>query len=113
MGVSKPGLLRLGFDRRLKLEFHCSGISSDGGLLPDRQLVYGRLAGYEDVNDAKRLYRDAMMRAIMERKGLDRMATSSSQIGRFETAWLASEDNLATLSELLEDVDRLGTLASP
>src|SRR3712207_4006550 len=32
------------------------------GLL--RQAVYGRLAGYEDVNDAERLARDPAMRAI-------------------------------------------------
>ena len=33
------------------------------GLL--RQAVYGRLAGYEDVNDAERLARDPVMRAIV------------------------------------------------
>jgi hypothetical protein len=57
------------------------------GLL--RQSVYGRLAGYEDVNDAERLSRDPAMRVIVERKGLDRRAASSSQMGRFETEWLA------------------------
>ena len=80
--------LRLHFDRRLKLEFHGSRITSDAGLLAYheledalgltslagsmladsrtgkngwhglvgllRQSVYGRLAGYEDVNDADR-----------------------------------------------------------
>ena len=39
------------------------------GLL--RQSVFGRLAGYEDVNDAERLSRDPAMRAIVDRKGLD------------------------------------------
>jgi hypothetical protein len=38
MGEAKPGLLRVYFDRRLKLEFHGSDISSDGGLLPFRDL---------------------------------------------------------------------------
>ncbi len=36
----------------------------------------GRLAGDEDVNDAERLERDPVMRAIADRKGLDRMAAS-------------------------------------
>jgi len=31
---------------------------------------------------------------------LDRQAASTSQMGRFETAWLISEANLATLTEL-------------
>ncbi len=57
------------------------------GLL--RQSVYGHLAGYEDVNDAERLSRDPAMRAIVDRKGLDRRAVSTNQMGRFETEWLA------------------------
>jgi hypothetical protein len=62
--------------------------------------VFGRLAGYEDVNDAERLARDPRMRAIVGREGLDRAAASSSQIGRFETEWLATEGNLAVLADL-------------
>jgi len=65
-----------------------------------RQSVLGRLAGYEDVNDAERLARDPAMRAIVGREGLDRLAASSSQMGRFETEWLASEANLAALTDL-------------
>jgi hypothetical protein len=68
------------------------------GLL--RQAVYGRLAGYEDVNDAQRLARDPAMRAIVGREGLDRPAASSSEMGRFETGWLATEANLAALTAL-------------
>ena len=68
------------------------------GLL--RQAAYGRLAGYEDVNDAERLARDPAMRAIVVREGLDRPAASSSEMGRFETEWLSSEANLAALADL-------------
>ena len=65
-----------------------------------RQAVYGRLAGYEDVNDAERLARDPAMRTIVGREGLARPAASSSEMGRFETAWLATEVNLAALADL-------------
>jgi hypothetical protein len=68
------------------------------GLL--RQSVFGRLAGYEDVNDAERLARDPAMRAIVGREGLERFAASSSQMGRFETEWLATEANLEALTDL-------------
>jgi Transposase DDE domain group 1 len=68
------------------------------GLL--RQAVYGRLAGYEDVNDAERLARDPAMRAIVGREGLHRPAASTSEMGRFETEWLATEANLAALAGL-------------
>jgi hypothetical protein len=68
------------------------------GLL--RQAIYGRLAGYEDVNDAARLAHDPAMRAIVGREGLARPAASTSQMGRFETEWLATDANLAALADL-------------
>ena len=40
------------------------------------------------------------MRAIVDRKGLDRMAASTSQMERFETEWLATDDNLTARTEL-------------
>src|SRR3954467_3115645 len=44
------------------------------GLL--RQAAYGRLAGYEDVNDAERLARDPAMHVIVGREGIDKLAAS-------------------------------------
>ncbi len=68
------------------------------GLL--RQSVFGRVAGYEDVNDAERLSRDPAMRTIVDRKGLDRRAASTSQMGRLKTEWLVTNENLVVLSDL-------------
>src|SRR5215468_5862998 len=50
-----------------------------------RQSVFGRLAGYEDVNDAERLRHDPAMRWIVGGKAAQRSAASPSQMGRFET----------------------------
>jgi hypothetical protein len=60
-----------------------------------RQSVFGRLAGYEDVNDALRLRHDPAMRWIIGGKASKGLA-SPSQMGRFETNWLARLENLAT-----------------
>jgi len=68
------------------------------GLL--RQAVFGRLAGYEDVNDAERLRHDPAMRWIIGGKAAHGRAASPSQMGRFETRWLTVENNLLALADL-------------
>src|ERR687886_1732395 len=126
--------LRVAFDRRIKLEFHGSKITSDGGLLAYRELdhvlglsdiagvvladtrtgangrhallgqfrqsVFGRLAGYEDVNDAERLAHDPAMRWVVGGQAVSAQAASTSQMGRFETEVLAQEANLSALTDL-------------
>ena len=47
-----------------------------------RQSVFGRLAGYEDVNDAERLRHDPAMRWIVGGKAAQSSAASPSQMGR-------------------------------
>jgi hypothetical protein len=133
-GETESDAPRLNFDRRLKLEFHGSSVTSDAGLLPFRELddvlglmviagqyladgrtgrnarhdligmrrqsVFGRVAGYEDVNDADRLGRDPAMRWIVGGRAATKQAASTSQMGRFETEWLANDENLVALADL-------------
>ena len=68
------------------------------GLL--RQSVFGRLAGYEDVNDAARLCCDPAMRWVVGEKAITGYAASASQMGRFETKWLCRPENLVALADL-------------
>ena len=65
-----------------------------------RQSVFGRLAGYEDVNDAERLCRDPAMRWVVGNRAITGFAASASQMGRFETKWLSRPENLAALVDL-------------
>ncbi|HSH82915.1 MAG TPA: IS1380 family transposase [Herpetosiphonaceae bacterium] len=133
-GEAQDAALGLVFDRRLKLEFHGSKITSDGGLLACRELddvlglsevagevltdtrtgangrhtllgqfrqsVFGRLAGYEDVNDADRLAHDPAMRWVVGGRAVTGQGASTSQMGRFETEVMAEAKNLAALTDL-------------
>src|SRR3954451_19779944 len=65
-----------------------------------RQSVFGRLAGYEDVNDAERLGRDPAMRWIVGGRAVTQSAASASQMGRFETEVLTQGANLSALTDL-------------
>ncbi len=130
--ISVP--LKVGFDRRLKLQFHGAKLSSDGGLLLFRefddalgltemaswelrdnrtgrnsrhdllaifrQSLFGRVAGYNDVNDATRLAHDPVIRMITGQRDFDRHGASESQMGRFETGTLVSKKNLMALTDL-------------
>lgn len=65
-----------------------------------RQSLFGRLGGYEDVNDAERLRYDPAMRWIIGGRATTGCAASASQMGRFETQWLTATQNLAALVDL-------------
>src|ERR671939_720256 len=65
-----------------------------------RQSVFGRLAGYEDVNDADRLAHDPALRWIVGGRAVTQTAASASQMGRFETEVMTQAKNLAALTDL-------------
>src|SRR6516225_559816 len=64
------------------------------GLL--RQSVFGRLAGYEDVNDAERLCRDPAMRW----SATGRSPPLPPRPARCQTKWLSRPENLVALADL-------------
>jgi len=65
-----------------------------------RQAVYGRLAGYEDTNNAERLRVDPALRQIVGGRAKKHLAASTSQMSRFETEILASDENVQALADL-------------
>jgi len=65
-----------------------------------RQSVYGRLAGYEDVNDAERLRIDPAMRRVVGGRAKKKEAASTSEMSRFETDILSSRKNLTALMDM-------------
>jgi Transposase DDE domain group 1 len=92
------GLTDTGADRLADTRTGKNGRHRLVGLL--RQSVFGRLAGYEDVNDAERLCRDPAMRWVVGDRAIVGSAASASQMGRFETKWLCHAENLAALADL-------------
>jgi hypothetical protein len=52
------------------------------------------------VSDAERLCHDPAMRWIVGGKAASNAAASPSQMGRFETRWLAAQKNLSALNDL-------------
>ena len=65
-----------------------------------RQSVYGRLAGYEDTNDAERLRVDPSVRRVVGERAKDRFTASTSEMSRFEIEILATDENLKNLTDL-------------
>jgi hypothetical protein len=62
--------------------------------------VYGRLAGYEDANDADRLAGDPAMRVVTSRQAAEQPAASTNTLSRFETEVLTHEGNVEGLAHL-------------
>ncbi len=62
------------------------------GASPPRCL-YGRIAGYEDANDADYPRVDPAMRRLVGGRAETRLAASASEMGRFETKFLAIDEN--------------------
>jgi len=79
-----------------------------------RQSVYGRLAGYEDVNDAERLSQDPTFRLIGSEKIWERGAALTSRLQSFETEMLAEEGNFAALARINRElIGRVEAIDSP
>lgn len=69
-----------------------------------RQSVYSWLAGYEDMNDAGRLWQDPTSLLIGSEKIWERGATLTSRLQSFETELLADEENLTALATISREL---------
>ena len=136
VGAAPHSLQKVNFDRRVRLEFQGSQLSSDAGLLVFRELdealglcdlaktslsddrtgknrqhdltglfrqsVFSRLAGYEDVNDAKQLSMDPAMRQVVGGRAVEHGAACPTQMGRFETGTLVMPSNLESIERTMD-----------
>ena len=116
MGESQHQPFQLPFNELLRVGLQGPRETSDGGLIPVRELeerfdqfplaallrqsIYSRLAGYEDLNDASRLSADPTFRLMGSKKAWERDVTSTSTLHWFETDLLAREKNLTGLARL-------------
>ena len=134
MGEAKKEAFSVGFDSKIRLEFHGVKVTSDAGLLAYRELddvfklfatsveqlvdprtgrntqhsktalfrqsVFGRLAGYEDTNDADRLRVDPTMRHVVGGRAKEKLGASTSEMGRFETDILTRKENILALMKM-------------
>ena len=64
------------------------------------QSIFGCLTGYEDVNDADHLGHDPAVRWIVGGHAVAKAAASASQMVRFETEFLATNENRTVLADL-------------
>jgi hypothetical protein len=62
------------------------------------------------VNEAERLCHDPAMRWIVGGKAAQGCAAAPSQMGRFETQWLAAPENLSALANSSADGSTLCTV---
>ncbi len=79
-----------------------------------RQSLFGRLAGYANVNDPERLRHYPAMRWIVGEKATHASAASASQMERFETRCLTAVKNLSALGDLSGQwIDRIHARRPP
>jgi hypothetical protein len=69
-----------------------------------RQSIYGRLAGYEDLNDAEHLSRDQTFRLIGSEKIRDHGAALPSRLLWFETQVLTQAETLSGLAAMSREM---------
>ena len=105
-GEAHEAGLWLSFYRRIKVEFHGSKVTSDGGLLAFRELddalglsVIG-LRTIGGIRGRERRRPTPAMRWVVGVGAVMGQAASASQMGRFETEAMTQATNLNALTDL-------------